>query len=62
MFRRIVRQFSKRPFSKLAKFQYQDPFQLAQQLTEDERLIQKTAQEFATQELYPTNIMSFAIW
>lgn len=59
MLRRFVHQFSKRPFSKLAKFNYQDPFHITNQLTEDERLIQKTAQDFATQELFPSITSNF---
>jgi glutaryl-CoA dehydrogenase len=59
MLRRFISHFSKRPFSSVTKFQYQDPFLLSQQLTEDERLIQKTAQDFATQELYPTITSNF---
>ena len=54
MFRRFARHFST-----LSKFQYQDPFQITHQLTEDERLIQKTAYEFAKQELYPIITSSF---
>jgi glutaryl-CoA dehydrogenase len=59
MIRRFASRFSTRPFSTLSKFQYQDPFQFTQQLSEDERLIQKTAQDFATQELYPTITSNF---
>ena len=64
MFRRFANHFSKRPFSKryfskLAKFNYQDPFHLTQQLSEDERLIQQTAQEFAEKTLFPTVTSNF---
>jgi len=59
MFRRFAHHLSTRHFSSVTKFHYQDPFQLNKQLSEDERLIQKTAQDFATQELYPTITSNF---
>ena len=59
MFKRFAFPFFNRPFSKLAKFEYQDPFHIASQLTEDERLIQKMAQDFAQKTLFPTVISNF---
>jgi glutaryl-CoA dehydrogenase len=64
MLRRFAHHLSTRHFltcrfSSLTKFHYQDPFQLNKQLSEDERLIQKTAQDFASQELYPTITTNF---
>jgi len=53
MIRHFVRNFSK------FQFQYKDPFQFSNQLSEEERLVQHSAYEFSKKELQPIVTSSF---
>ena len=59
MFLRYISGRCTRYVSSLSKFKFQDPFLLEQQLSEDEKLIMKSANEFAQRELQPSVTKSF---
>ena len=45
---------------KVAQFQWDDPFLLNEQLTEDERMIRDTARDYAQEKLLPRIVKAYA--
>lgn len=59
MLTRLVQRTSRMSFASLQKFNYEDPFRFTDMLTDEERMIEETAKQYAREKLLPRVIKAY---